>query len=97
MNEPIYEYIKGQGWVVQSSPVITLKCGTRVRVERRAPLKNEVYWQVGHGSVIGNNYGFLENDIARAIVSYKHTYDGFTPAKHYNERKDYETYTLVVV
>lgn len=34
--DPIYEYIKGKGWVAQSN-LVTMDCGTEVRYEIRKP------------------------------------------------------------
>lgn len=43
--EPLYIFKPGQGWVPQSntSNIVTLKCGTRVRLENRTPKKDERY------------------------------------------------------
>lgn len=41
MTEPNYEYVKGQGWVVSSSTIVFMKCGTRVRLEFRDPERGE--------------------------------------------------------
>ena len=43
--EPTYEYIKGQGWVLANHPsgVISLACGTVVRITMRKPLPGEYY------------------------------------------------------
>lgn len=42
MNDPIYEYVKGQGWVA-GLYVVTLKDGTVIRLEQRPPKKYEYY------------------------------------------------------
>lgn len=54
MTEPTYEYIKGQGWVVQPphpvSDVYTLKTGERFRFEFRKPRPGEYYDAASKGS-----------------------------------------------
>lgn len=42
MNEPIYEFVKGQGWVIAPQNIIVIGCGTRVRVEFRTPNEGEL-------------------------------------------------------
>lgn len=42
--EPTYEYIKGKGWVLQSNTVVTMQCGTVVRIVPRNPNPGE-RWQ----------------------------------------------------
>lgn len=41
VEEPIYSYIKGQGWVVADETIVTMYCGTRVRIELRKPNPGE--------------------------------------------------------
>lgn len=41
MSEPIYSYVKGQGWVVHPGILATMKCGTLVRLEPRKPRSHE--------------------------------------------------------
>ncbi len=42
MTEPVYEYVKGQGWVVTSFPVHVFVCnGYTVRAEARPPQEGE--------------------------------------------------------
>lgn len=48
-EEPIYEFVKGKGWVSCTSNVITMRCGTRVRLELRIPREGE-HWDAGDGS-----------------------------------------------
>lgn len=43
MSDPEYTYIKGQGWVIQTHPVVNMACGTVVRLEFRPPGPDE-YW-----------------------------------------------------
>ncbi len=45
MTKPVYEYVKGQGWVANStfSEILTMSCGTRVTIELRAPEVGECY------------------------------------------------------
>jgi hypothetical protein len=43
MTEPIYSFVKGKGWVPSVGYVITMKCGTLVRLENRAPNVGEYY------------------------------------------------------
>jgi hypothetical protein len=51
MNEPIYEFKKGQGWVLcMPGRVITLLDGVRVRVEKRMPVPGERYVAFGDPS-----------------------------------------------
>lgn len=50
MTDPIYTFIKGTGWVVTTVEMIdvTMRCGTKVRIERRAPSVGENYcWKGG--------------------------------------------------
>lgn len=44
-TEPVYTYKTGEGWVPDSNHVhvITMACGTRVRLEARAPKRGEKY------------------------------------------------------
>jgi hypothetical protein len=41
ITEPIYTYVKGEGWVARSS--ITMACGTEVTFECRPPRQGERY------------------------------------------------------
>lgn len=43
MTDPIYEYVKGEGWVPRSSVIVTLGCGTTVRLEKRNPEPGEKF------------------------------------------------------
>lgn len=54
-NEPTYEYVKGQGWVIQPNDnhIITMQCGTRVRLESRPPKSGESYDCGGIGECWG--------------------------------------------
>jgi hypothetical protein len=44
MSEPTYEYVKGVGWVAGYDEIVTLACGTTVRVEHRPPDPGERYF-----------------------------------------------------
>ncbi len=42
MTDPVYNYVKGQGWVIGpdvDSVTVTLKCGRLCRIEFRNPLR----------------------------------------------------------
>jgi hypothetical protein len=52
MTEPIYNYVKGEGWVASHSHVVTMACGKVVTLEFRPPLGNE-YYDHGTDSVLG--------------------------------------------
>jgi hypothetical protein len=41
--EPVYNYVKGQGWVPSFGTVVTMRCGTVIRIEIRKALKHERY------------------------------------------------------
>lgn len=41
MTEPLYEYVKGKGWVIHDNTTLTMRCGTVVRWERRMPESHE--------------------------------------------------------
>jgi hypothetical protein len=43
VTEPTYVYIKGEGWLVETAPVVTMGCGTKVRLELRNPKEGEHY------------------------------------------------------
>jgi hypothetical protein len=43
MTEPLYTFIKGQGWVLQYPRTVTMHCGTVVTIEMRKPKPGE-YW-----------------------------------------------------
>lgn len=49
MNEPIYEFVKGKGWLIVTDTV-TLACGTCVKVEIRKPENGESYFDFSPGS-----------------------------------------------
>lgn len=42
-QEPIYEFKRGEGWVIQGGIHITTKCGKNVRLEMRQPTSHERY------------------------------------------------------
>lgn len=39
--EPTYEYVKGEGWVINPGRIHTFACGTKARLELKIPLKGE--------------------------------------------------------
>lgn len=39
--EPTYEYVRGQGWVPSVGQIVTMECGTKVRLEIRDPRPGE--------------------------------------------------------
>ncbi len=45
----MYTYVKGKGWVIETirSIVITMRCGTKVRLEERKPEIGERYERYG--------------------------------------------------
>ena len=43
MNDPIYEFQKGKGWVIVIWPVFTMACGAIVRIESRSPNPGEYF------------------------------------------------------
>jgi hypothetical protein len=47
MTEPIYEFIKGKGWVPESPVLTTMLCGTVVRLEPRKPNVGEQWLRSG--------------------------------------------------
>ncbi len=42
-TEPIYSYVKGQGWVINPLEVFTLSCGTKIVLEERWPEPGECF------------------------------------------------------
>jgi len=46
MTEPIYEYVRGTGWVIETPEILTLRCGTKVRLEVRTPREGERFSQI---------------------------------------------------
>lgn len=44
--EPLYRYVKGSGWVVDCARVVTMSCGTVVRLEVRHPAQGERFGSV---------------------------------------------------
>lgn len=52
MTEPLYEYVKGKGWVVVvktvKSVLATMNCGTEVRIEARPPNMGELFLRAGN-------------------------------------------------
>jgi hypothetical protein len=61
MTEPIYNYVKGEGWVLTLENLITMACGTVVRLEYRRPVLGE-YFDAG-----GPNYGTQEEPNKAAL------------------------------
>jgi hypothetical protein len=41
--EPVYVYVKGQGWVPTTYPVFTMRCGTVVQVIPKVPEEGQAY------------------------------------------------------
>jgi hypothetical protein len=66
--EPIYEYVRGTGWVPYDGSVVTLKCGTKVRVETRLPQNGERYWAIWHSSTVEREYGLTVEGISRWLT-----------------------------
>ena len=60
MTEPIYEYVKGEGWVIINNTV-TMKCGTVVSYEIRNPKANEDYKRLLRSD-------YCEGDIPRVLA-----------------------------
>lgn len=42
MNEPIYQFVKGQGWIPTDGDIVTLSDGARVKLECREPVDQEL-------------------------------------------------------
>lgn len=77
MNEPIYEFVKGKGWVVQTLSIITLGDGTRVSIEQRLPLPGEFYWVVCNGSYVSYKYGLGAESVGRWLAKYFRSLNAF--------------------
>lgn len=45
-EEPIYEFVKGKGWVPRTGLIVTMRCGTRVKLELRPPKEGD-FWDAG--------------------------------------------------
>lgn len=43
MTEPVYEFVKGQGWVIKPVELFTNHFGMNYRVEYRSPVTGERY------------------------------------------------------
>lgn len=54
MDEPTYQYVKGQGWVLTTGTVAVMRCGKRIRVECRPPNPGEHY-DCGGGDTFRTN------------------------------------------
>ena len=82
--EPIYTFIRDQGWVIQTceSFETTMLCGTKVHVERRVPKDGEVgiYHHKGQWNLDNWIYWFQ-----------KHSY---TFIDKYNTTSDYDWVTV---
>jgi hypothetical protein len=65
-SEPTYEYVKGVGWVASYDEIVTLACGTVVRVEHRPPDRGERYFysRPGHALVITASQKWAWADVA---------------------------------
>lgn len=49
MNDPVYTFVKGEGWTLAPQMLTmecTLACGTKVRLEHRNPKSGEYYGRV---------------------------------------------------
>lgn len=60
-DEPIYEYVKGSGWVVTRTDYVdvTFNVGfgnKKIRIFNRLPEPGEYYYSIGKGSWVCNNY-----------------------------------------
>lgn len=68
-QEPIYQYVKGQGWVVGPSVPcrdIRLACGTKVRIELRKPNPGEI-WDCGSPTTLDSWEKVLRNLVLRHL------------------------------
>jgi hypothetical protein len=52
MSEPIYSFVKGQGWTTAPQHDVIMICGTKVRLEFREPQPGDRY-DFSQGSQIG--------------------------------------------
>lgn len=77
MTEPIYSYVRGQGWVprVIEGQEFTLLCGTRVRIEKRLPEAGERYQAVDDTSWVGMDYKLSLDGTGNWIARNRTYYD----------------------
>lgn len=56
MTEPVYEYVKGKGWLVIPGLVLTFRDGRAAIIQFRIPKPDEYYGTVDKGSDIGMRF-----------------------------------------
>jgi hypothetical protein len=80
MNEPIYEYVRGQGWIV-STGIYTYSDGRRVRIEERLPRRGENIREIAIGSP-ADRMGCVEWIVSRDVHGYPAS-DNYVLDAHY--------------
>lgn len=76
MAEPIYEFVKGEGWVVRNteSAVVTMRCGTVVRIEKRTPQRGEYYcWKSYDSWTMEGWANWVKGEYLMDIPKYRHS------------------------
>lgn len=68
-EEPIYQYIKGQGWVVTSGLVVKDRNGKMIRLEKRPPKDGE-YWFSGYGTDEEHDYRNMDHVIKYTLEEF---------------------------
>ncbi len=90
--EPIYEYIKGQGWLPQVSEVFTLHDGYKVMFIKRLPKAGERYGSFDYDT------DFQQYIKSVRKMDYHYEYRHYPKADYdYKDRNDELIYTLQVV
>lgn len=93
MTEPIYEFVKGEGWIVRSNhgTIITDKSGQMIRVINRKPSTGEMYVAITRGSIADGD-GTFERHCAWLKTTTKYNNGRFPETYIYLD--SYYYYTL---
>jgi hypothetical protein len=72
VNEPIYEFVKGQGWVVNPPTIVTMRCKARVKIEIRDPEPGErCIWDWAPGHSVDWWIGWCTNNTLNACIQFE--------------------------
>lgn len=93
--EPLYEFIKGKGWVATVPAVVTLRCGTVVRLEFRPAKKDEMYDGCGWSTEYFDRNGIPNVELWKSELT-KVRYDELIKARGDFDPTTRPRYTQVV-
>lgn len=101
MTEPLYTYVRGQGWVINPPETCTMRCGTVVRLEYRMPEYGEPWlrsagWLKAVGIDRVQQYEPIYGRFKDCLIGDWHSYEQlFTERSAYPPDGPHGTMTIV--